>query len=142
MTEKKLPRYAFFGDATVPEIPHVQDVLYVFHLSNHDARYEFGLQHHPPYVCNVVMTAARVADRLFRIDEREAVARQKMIAEEIIELCPEEARCLFNAAYSEACRLTGKRLPSINAEQTSLQCGCRRCRLRQVEDNRFNACDD
>lgn len=146
MGEKNRPAasdfYAYYGDATVPEIPYVQDVLYVFRLSDKDVRYEFGLEHHPPYVCNVIMTAARVADRLFRLDEREDMARQELIAEAIIELCPEEARCLFNPAYSEAYRLAGKKIPDISTEQSKPQCGCRRCRLRQVEDNRFHACDD
>lgn len=142
MGEKTLDRYAYFGDATVPEIPYVQDVLYVFHLSDKDERYEFGLEHHPPYVCNVIMTAARVAERLFRIDEREEAARQKLIAEEIIKLCPEEARCLFNPAYSDALYAAGKRPPNNGADQLWLRCGCRHCRSRQVEANRLNACDD
>ncbi len=133
--------YAYYGDATVPEIPYVQDVLYVFRLSDKEARYEFGLEHHPPYISNVLMTAARVADRLFRLDERDDAARKKLIAETVIELCPEEARCLFNPAYAEALRMSGQYVPTVLTEQTGPQCGCCRCRIRRAQEDRFHACD-
>lgn len=134
--------YVYHGHAIVPEIPYVQDIMYVFRLSDEDMFYEFGLEHHPPYIRNVVMTAARVADKLFQLDELDDATRQKLTAETIIELCPEEARCLFNPAYSEALALTGKHIPRINHKQLRLQCGCCRCRIRQTQENRFHACDD
>ncbi len=135
-------RYTYFGDSTVPEIPAVQDVLYALRLSDHDARYEFALEHHPPYIFNVMLTAAKVADRLFKLNDQDDAARDKLIAETIIDLCPEEARCLFNQAYSNALYASGKRPPGNGAEQLWLRCGCRHCRTRQVEANRLNACDD
>lgn len=124
-------RFDHSEHAVVPEIPRVQDVLFALRLVERQEDYEFCVNNHSPYVANVGLVIAATSDDVLnmrRYDEGEA---RKIIARAIVDLCPEEARCLFSSAYIEALKTAGQIVPELTSrEQIIAACSCRKCRAR------------
>ncbi|MCR4278791.1 MAG: hypothetical protein NUV81_02715 [bacterium] len=129
----KFRKFAYCGSALTPEIPIVSDVLsVVWQDSSLDHFYSDAISNFTTYADNVVLVAGAVNEdvlRMPRTPDGEAQAR-KLVAEAIIELCPEEAKCLFNPAYAEALREAGKgvRISGGDAVQLKAFCTCVKCR--------------
>lgn len=120
-------RFDFCRFAVVPEIPHVQDVIYALRLSEEEKKYRFCLQNHITYIANVHLVATAVIGSMqFAVESK----MRQIIAQAIIELCPDEARCLFNSAFVEAKELAGQEVPpkDANREQLLASCSCTECR--------------
>ena len=123
--------FSYSTFAAVPEIPRVADVLFALRLSEHEENYSFCVNNHEIYVANVHLVAAAVCfEVLFMRPYDEAKAR-KIIAKAIVDLCPEEARCLFESAFVDAKIAAGEGLPvarSADRETLRWACVCRKCR--------------
>lgn len=122
-------RYAMF-----PQIPYVQDVLYILQLSGEkDARNNYspeGAANWSTYIENAVLVAAAVGYKVLGMEPYDEAEARKIIAGAIIELCPAEARCFFNSAYAEATRIEGHEVPPKTAYAKTLRraCSCLYCR--------------
>ncbi|MBU1034367.1 hypothetical protein KKD42_01055 [Patescibacteria group bacterium] len=132
-------RYAVF-----PQIPYVQDVLYILQLSDEkDAHGNYcpdGARNWSSYIENATLVAAAVATRVLGMERYDESQARKIIAEAIIELCPPEARCLFNKAYYEAEEISGEEvLPPKSASRDELlrACGCMSCREIMRNESRM-----
>ena len=133
-------RFSHTNSATIPEIPFIQDVLFTLQLTDRDRNYGACLVHHPPYTANVLLVAAGVAEHI-RIAHQDGLHKQT-IAQAIVDLCPDEAKCLFIPAYAEAWATLGHEVKRTSREQLWLQCGCPRCRAALAHEGRSLACDD
>jgi len=133
-------RFSYSANAMVPEIPYIQDVLYALHLVEFGKRFDFCLGSHPPYVSNVMLAAAAATYGIHDAQERKEYDR--IIAQAIVDLCPDEAKCLFNPAYAEAWAALGHEVKLTSREQLLLQCGCPRCRAMLAHEGRSLACED
>jgi hypothetical protein len=132
-------RFSYTGSTTVPEIPYIQDVLVTLRLANRDQHLEFDLSKHPPYTVNVLLVALAVAETIHTARERGW--HKETIAQAIVDLCPDQAKCLFNPAYAEAWATLGHDVKRTSREQLWLQCGCPRCRAALAHEGRSLACD-
>lgn len=126
--------FNYCRSAVFPQIPCVQDVLYVLQLSGEkDARGNYcpeGAWNWGEYIANTVLVAAVVANRVLYMERYDKAEARKSIAQAIIELCPPEAKCLFVNAFVEAQEIfTGQPASSRNMDrETRLQaCGCLEC---------------
>src|SRR3990167_5669716 len=123
--------FDYCPDAVVPEIPHVQDVLYAMRLTDAQESFEFCVGNHATYIVNVGLVIVAVGYDVLCMEPRydEAKART-IIARAIIELCPEDARCLFNSAYTQAQEIAGEKVyfRTTSREQLLSACGCSRCK--------------
>lgn len=125
-------RFSFSEDSVVPEIPRVIDVLYAMDLVEEQECYAFCVNNHAPYIENVGLVIAAVAMDVLcpsveRYDEDEA---RKLIAKAIVALCPDETKCLFVGAYTDALRDADKNAPDVagmTRNEQILACGCARC---------------
>lgn len=123
------------GEGTcVPEIPRIQDVLYALRLSDEEEYYSFGLGNHQVYNANVHLVAAAVGFEVtFGPKSDEEIRR--IIAQAIVDLCPEHVRCLFQGACVDARQVAGETLVvPMTAHATREACGCRRCNRRLQEE--------
>lgn len=119
-------------NATVPQIPRISDVLYVLRLKEEETYFSFGCGNHPPYVTNVLLVAAAVAYEVLSMRTYDEIAVKKIIAQAIFDLCPEDARCLFNTAFMEAASYAEKlnlapQACTVNEEPLRSICSCARC---------------
>lgn len=123
-------RFSYCMDCVMPQIPHVQDVLYALHLSDKCEEYEFMLSNHEPYVANVHLVAAAMCTALSERPRNEQKMRQ-LIAQAIVALCPDEACCVLYAkdAYVMAMKEAGLEIPAHDYAT------CPHCIERYKRDN-------
>lgn len=114
-------RFDFCPNAVVPEIPYVEDVLFALRLTGEQKYYDFCVANHRTYVVNIGLVIAAVGHVIFDRDNFNETESRKAIARAIIELCPEDAKCLFKSAYVEARKIIGEDVPPLTA------CTCPRC---------------
>ncbi len=120
-------RLSYCIDCGVREIPSVLDVLYALHLSDKQEYYEFSLANHSPYIANVHLVAATLdVSSLMPYDEK---TKREIIACAILELCPEEAKCVEYPAYSELLRQADMPVPKHD------HATCPHCIERERRDN-------
>ena len=113
--------FAFSADSMMPEIPSIKDVFYSLRQNRRDESYNVCMANNVSYISNVHLVAAAVAHKGDDLTFCE-------VAHAICELCPEEAKCLFNEAYREAARVAG-RVQELNMSRSKLitMCGCKTC---------------
>ncbi|MHB8830761.1 MAG: hypothetical protein ACYC44_01445 [Patescibacteria group bacterium] len=121
-------RFSYCMDCVMPQIPRVQDVLYALHLSDKCEEYEFMLSNHEPYVTNVHLVAATMCTALCERPRDEQVMR-KMIAQAIVSLCPDEARCVLYANDAYVLKEAGMEIPAHD------HATCPHCIERHKRDN-------
>lgn len=138
--------FSYCRFAVFPQIPRVQDVLYILQLSGKkDAKNYYspeGAANWSTYVENLVLVAAAVASRVLGMERYDEAKARKIIAEAILELCPPEAKCLFHDAFVEAQEIfVGQPAPSKTADRETLlaTCGCAGCRETVRERDRGRA---
>lgn len=128
-------RFSFCPQAAVPEIPRVQDVLYAMKLSPEQINYDFCVSNHSTYVVNVGLAIYACGYEVLGMEKYDENKAREIIAKAILELCPENARCLFNSAFVEARKLA--KLPDVpkaeNAAALRKICGCPRCKETDLE---------
>ena len=136
-------RFSYCRYAVLPQIPYVQDVLYILQLSGEkDARNYYspeGAANWATYIENVLLVAVAVAPRVLGMERYDDAEAKKIIAEAIMGLCPPEAKCLFNNAFVTAQEIfVGKPAPSKTASRDELRkgCGCSECKRSIREDER------
>lgn len=127
--------FSYCRFACFPQIPRVQDVLYVLQLT--EERYArgyyspAGTRNWGEYIANLMLVAAAVASKVLFMEHYDEAEARKIIAEAILELCPPEAKCLFNDAFVEAQEIfVGQPAPSRKADRETLlqTCGCEGCK--------------
>lgn len=127
--------------AVVPEIPRVQDVLFAMRLSDeqYSGYFEFCRNNHSTYVVNVGLVIAAVGHEVLNQEGGyDEVAGRRIIAHAIVELCPSEARCIFNGAYVAAQEeLSGTSSPvrEMNRDEMIANCSCPHCVRRFREES-------
>jgi hypothetical protein len=110
-------------------VPSVDAVLFVLGLANEDTRNPL-LQMGPIYTTNVhrAVVAASFEVMSSRPNGRRAVrnteAQARMIARVIIDLCPEDAKCLLNKPFIEAKRWAGDSVPAKGTDEAALIDAC------------------
>lgn len=118
--------------AGVPEIPHVQDVLYALRLSEQQRHFNFCLSNHPTYIENVGLVIAAIAGSVLTApDESEA---RKIIARAILDLTADKDKCLFNSAVTDASEEAG--IPLTRSSDWAVlvsTCACPACRERALQ---------
>ncbi len=122
-------RFDFCPNAVVPEIPYVQDVLFALRLTDEQKYYDFCVANHRTYIVNIGLVIAAACYEIFDSEHYNETESRRAIARAIIELCPEEAKCLFKSAYVEAMQIVGEQVPSRGASRVELlaACMCPRC---------------
>lgn len=149
-TFKKAGIYFYYcRNAVFPQIPRVQDVLYVLQLADKkDARGNYcpaGAANWGEYIANTVLVAAAVASKVLYMERYDEEQARKIIAEAILELCPPEAKCLFHDAFVEAQEVfVGQPAPSRRADRETLltSCGCANCHEIIHEEADWDIDDD
>jgi len=139
-TKKPVVYFTYTMAAMFPQIPYVQDVLYVLQLSDKkDERGYYspaGNANFGEYIRNLMLAA------FWATNTNEALSRypdkwvRHLVAKAIIELCPPEAKCLFNPAFLIAFEeLTDKpvRYDGKNRKSLLEACGCPQCELAREE---------
>ncbi|MFA6447191.1 MAG: hypothetical protein WCW31_02940 [Patescibacteria group bacterium] len=120
-------RFSYCIDCGVREIPSVQDVLYALHFSDRQEYYSFSLGNHTPYVENVHLVAASLdVGALLPYD---GFTAREFIARAILELCPEEAKCVDYPVYSVLLRQADLPVPKHDPAT------CPHCNERHKRDN-------
>ena len=115
----------------VPQIPRLQDVLYVLELSQRQEYYSICYQNNDvSYLMNIRIVVEAVGNKVKALWPSDDAEARRIIARSIIDLCPEEARCLFREAFISAKRLAGDSVPGENGDETTLleACTCSYCR--------------
>lgn len=134
-------RFDFCPNAVAPEIPYVQDVLFALRLTDEQKNYDFCAANHVAYIVNVALVVAAVGYGVLCMEPYDQAEAKKIIARAIIELCPEEAKCLFQSAYMEAKRIVGEEIPPADTACTCPRCnesggdGCDDCRRDYDEES-------
>lgn len=117
----------------VPQIPRVQDVLFALRLSLAEENYTFCQANHEPYVTNVHRAAVAVSFEVMAMWSADEAMARKAIAEAILDLCPPEAKCLFNNAFFEAQEIyLGKKSAlsrTASYDAILYACTCPQCRV-------------
>ena len=127
-------RMSYCECCMMPEIPEVQDVLYALQLSKEQAYYDVCLANHEVYIANVYLVAAAIGFDATTMRPYDEPAARKLIAQAIVELCPDHARCLFVHAYVAAKQLAGDQVPEgLDGDRLREACRCRRCHNQLVE---------
>lgn len=114
--------FDFCLNAVVPEIPYVQDVLFALRLTDEQKYFDFCVANCRTYIVNMGLVIAAVGYAIFDKDHYNETESRKAIARAILDLCPEEAKCLFRSAYVEARKIVGEDIPPADAA-----CTCPRC---------------
>lgn len=126
-------RFSYTREGVFPQIPYTQDVLYVLRLA--DAPHErgaynsTGVMNFPTYTQNLLLVASGVSDVLF-MDPFDGDQARKVVAEAILDLCPEDAKCLFHDALVDAHEnFVGQLAPSRGMSRDAILsvCSCRSC---------------
>ena len=133
--------FSYCRFAVFPQIPRVQDVLYVLQLADEkDAKGNYcstGAANWATYIENLMLVAAAVGSRVFDTERYDEAEARKIIAEAIMDLCPPEAKCLFHNAFVEAQEIfVGLPAPSKSASREAIlmACDCQMCRTQVVEE--------
>lgn len=122
-------RLDYSPNAMVPEIPYIEDVLYVLNLNHDDKYYRLCMSNHSTYIANVALVVAAISDEVLNMELYDEKLARRMIAKAIIDLCPDNARCLFNQAFAEAKKELGDDPPqATSADELRQACGCEHCR--------------
>ena len=126
-------RFSYSRAATFPQIPYVQDVFFVLQLSDKkDERnyYSSASANWPEYIENLMLLAAAVAPMVLVPEGHyNGAEARKVIARAIMDLCPDEAKCLFNHAFVEAKKAAGEEVPET-ANRDELPGGLRLPRVQ------------
>ncbi len=127
--------FDFCPNAVAPEIPYVQDVLFALRLTDEQKCFDFCVANHRTYIVNVGLVIAAVGYAIFDREHYNEAESRKAIARAIIDLCPEEAKCLFRSAYVEAKQIAGDWVSPKGVDVRTLWklCGCPRCRDKADE---------
>ncbi len=96
-------RLSYSLDCCVREIPSVQDVLYALRLTESQECYDFNVAHSATYISNVHLVAATLDVSSLST----AFGIRKIVAQAILELCPQEAKCVDCLYYRELLNLAG-----------------------------------
>lgn len=131
-------RFSYCREAVYPQIPYTQDVLFVLQLSEQrDARGYYspaGAGNWGEYIANVMLVSAVVASELLiSMEPYDETKARKIIANAIVDLCPDEAKCLFVGAYADAKKLADEATPNVtemSREECILACSCTNCKSR------------
>ncbi len=99
--------FAYSGSAMYPQIPSVKDVLYVLRIEEKPDVYQSALGNHYDYVSNVALVVSAVAFNVLD-DMLDTMTREMVVALAIIDLCPDEARCLSNPRYADVFRIVNQ----------------------------------
>lgn len=134
-------RFSYSPDGPDPQIPYILDVLFTLRLVEHDKRFIFCLDNHPLYAANVLLAASMAATDAIKA-RRERSGHERIIAQAIVDLCPDGARCLFNPAYAEAWASLGHDVPRTSREKLLVLCGCANCRVTLAREGHEDACGD
>lgn len=132
--------FSYCRFAVVPEIPYGQDVLFALRLTDMQRSYNFCRDNHATYIVNVGLVIAAVSYDVLGMERYDEAEARKIIAKAILELCPSEAKCLFNSAFVEAQEIfVGKPAPSRTASRDEILkvCGCAECAHAQIEQERL-----
>ena len=133
-------RFNYGVYAAFPQIPYVQDVLFVLLLSpSRDAHnyYSEFAANWSPYIENLTLVAAAVANQVLYMERYDEAKARKIIGEAIMDLCPSEAKCLFNDAFVAAQEASvGRPAPSRHASREEIlrACGCSKCKQQISND--------
>lgn len=143
--------FSYSRNGVFPQIPRVQDVLFVLQLTDKkDVKNYYspvGAANWGTYIANLMLVAAAVASKLFYMRGFSEATAKRIVAEAILELCPPEAKCLFHDAFVEAQEIfTGQPAPSRNASRETLlaTCGCSDCKNtppREAEADYYCDCE-
>lgn len=120
-------------DAGVPEIPYIQDVLYVLEISADQHAYTFGVRNHSTYIVNVCLAAAAVGHDVLNMEKYDEIKARKIVARAILDLCTNEDRCLFNPSVCEAMKELGHIVPAAR-DDLIRTCNCPSCKRRCKEE--------
>lgn len=141
MTTNNLPNsfksagiaFAYSGSAMYPQIPSVKDVLYVLKIEEKPDAYDIALANYYDYVGNVALVVA-VTSHVVLDPNLDTMTREMIVALSIIDLCPDEAKCLFNPRYVDALRVTNQDdeleralAPGASREDLIKACMCPEC---------------
>jgi hypothetical protein len=128
--------FDFCPNAVAPEIPYVQDVLFALRLTDEQKYFDFCVANHRTYIVNVGLVIAAVGYVIFDREHYNEAESRKAIARAILELCPEEARCLHRSAYIEARKIAREAIPpeGMSREQLLKRCSCPLCELTRLHD--------
>jgi hypothetical protein len=140
-----MKRFSYCSNAMVPKIPSAQDVLFALRLSKQEDVYSFCRGNHEVYVDNVQLVVDKIGAMVKSVWPNEVKAKQ-VIAKAIVDLCPEEARCLFNTAYVEAKIMAGQEhwevVLSSCAEILRQTCTCPEHRQPATEERQQTLSDN
>lgn len=127
--------FSYCRNAVFPQIPYVQDVLYILQLSGekdaHGSYSPDGARNWGEYLANLMLVAAAVASKVFYMERYDEAEARKIIAQAILDLTRPEDKCLFNNVLAEAAEVvTGQPAPSRTADRETLlaTCGCAGCK--------------
>ena len=95
-------KFIYSPSCVVPQIPYMKDVLYALRLSDEQAYFDFCMSNHEPYIHNVLLVAAETMIKLCSEERVTLDIFRRIIAETIIEQCPEEAKSPSSTAYARA----------------------------------------
>jgi hypothetical protein len=133
-------RLSYSEYACFPQIPHTQDVLYALQLSDQKDERDYyspaGAGNWGTYIENLMLVSAVVGADVLCMEPYDEAGAKKIVAQAIIDLCPEEAKCLFDSAFVEARMLVDETTPDVvrlPRRELILFCGCRKC-ARRIED--------
>lgn len=130
-------KFTYCRNCAVPQIPTVQDVLYALHSSPNDEYYHFAVANHSSYVANVhfAATVAAADENVCHCENEEHLRR--VIAHNIVLLCPPEAKCLFETAFVAAHNAAGYRsqLPTQGSRDELMGvCSCAHCKQQWASE--------
>lgn len=121
-------RFSYTPEGMFPQIPYTQDVLYILQLvdalHNRGAYNPSGVMNFPTYTQNLLLVASCVSEVLC-MDPFDGDQARKVVAEAILDLCPDDAKCLFHTAFVDAQEnFVGMPAPSKNMTRYELLCTC------------------
>lgn len=89
----------------VPQIPRLQDVLYVLEISKRQEYYSICKENMDVvYLLNIRMVVEAVGNQVKALWPSDSVEARRIVARTIVSLCPEEAKCLSREAFVNAKR--------------------------------------
>ena len=126
-TQKKTGTFFSFSQhEDIPQIPRVQDVLFALKLSERQEYYSSCARNSDfCYIQNVHIVVAAVGDRVNGLwSSSNEVEARRVVAQAIVDFCPEEARCLLRDAFVSAKRLAEGDLSALSTDESVLMDAC------------------